>query len=224
MSKPVASLAIVTLFAGTVLAQGQSQQPAAGRQPGQGSDLDKQIAACLLLGNQEEVALAQFALDRCQDDQCKQFAETMIEHHQQAISKIEQAAPQLAAKDLKLRNAKLDRNENAQSSNQAGEQGNRLDPALMLTRQIKEECFALTAKALGEKQGAEFDKAYIGQQIMAHMLMKAELKGSEPFASEQLKPVIQEGMEVTEQHLARAKDIMEQLKGDSGQRQARAPE
>ena len=97
------------------------------------------------------------------------------------------------------------------------------DPGLLLARQVKEECLAITKKALSEKQGAEFDKCFVGQQVMAHMSMLAHLKGSEPFASPELKPVIQEGLKATEKHLAEAKELIKQLEQSQREpRQARA--
>lgn len=191
----------------------------------QGFRLDQQIAGCLLLGNQSEIALAEFAQQKCKNQQCKDFAKMMIEQHRQAISKIEQAAPQVARKDLKLRNANLggsQQQDGQESPSNANQQDGNLNPPMMLARQVKEECLAMTMKALGEKQGAEFDKAYITQQVMAHMAMLGELKGSEPFASEQLKPVIKDGMQMTEKHLQKAKDIMHQMKDGSSQQQANA--
>jgi predicted outer membrane protein len=220
MKKPIAAMAVVAVFAGAALAQTQAPRESAPGQ--QGANLDRHIAACMLLANQEEVALAEFAKEKCEGEKCKQFAQKMIEMHQQAIAKIEEAAPELASLNLKLRNAKGAGGEGEQpsASEQAGgAQG--LDPTLLLTRQVKEECLALTQQALSEKQGAEFDKAYIHQQCGAHLAMKAGLKGSEPFASEQLKPVIQEGLKMTEEHLKEAKSLAKQMK-DSKPREVAA--
>lgn len=197
---------------------GAAEQPGRAGRADQAGGLDQHIAACLLLGNQEEVAIAQFAKEHIQNEACKKFAEMLIEHHQQALSKIEQAAPQLASLNLKLRNA----GDDSQPAPNA-DQASGLEPGLLLARQVKEECLAGVKKALGEKQGAEFDKCFVGQQVMAHMSMLATLKGSEPFASQQLKPVIHEGIKMTEKHLAEAKDLAKQLEQSQREpRQARA--
>lgn len=228
MKKSFAVMATLALFAGQALAQTQTQtQTERTGAPGsqtQGANLDKQIAACLLLGNQEEVALAEFAKEKCEGEKCKEFAQKMIEAHQQAIAKIEQAAPEVARLNLELRNAKSEGGEGDQpdaSEQQAGQAN--LPPQLQLARQVKEQCLALTKQALSEKQGAEFDKAYIHQQCAAHLGMKAELKGAEPFASEQLKPVLQEGLKMTEGHLKEAKSIAKGMK-DSKPREVAAAE
>lgn len=200
------------------------QRPAG--QANQAGGLDQQIAACGVLANQEEIALAQFAKDRAESDQVKQFAEMMIEQHQQAIQKIEQAVPQVAAWKIQLRNANADQQAGAAAQPQANGQAGGQSPQFLLARQIHEECLALTKEALSEKEGADFDKAYMAQQCMAHLGMKAAIKGSEPFASQQLKPVLQEGLKMTDKHLTEAKNLKKQLMNEAAgePRQARAPQ
>jgi hypothetical protein len=150
----------------------------------------------------------------------------MIEQHQQAINKLEQAAPQVAAWKIQLRNASPDQQAGATAQPQANGQAGGQSPQFLLARQIHEECLALTKEALSEKQGADFDKAYIAQQCFAHLGMKAGIKGSEPFASPQLKPVLQEGLQMTDKHLAEAKNLKKQLMDEAAgePRQARAPQ
>jgi predicted outer membrane protein len=196
----------------------------------EGDNLDNKIAVCLLLGNQEEVALAQFAQQKSQNEQVKKFAQQMIEHHQQAISKIEQAAPEVAGLNLQLRGGA--EGEAAASSNPtgvrpasaeepvastaaAGNVGHNQRGA-QLAQAVKQECLNLTQQELAQKQGVEFDKAYIGQQVCAHIGMLAELRGSKNFATGQLQQVITEGEQVTQQHLDQAKQIMSQLKDQQG--------
>lgn len=241
-----------------------------------GENLDQKIAVCLLLGNQEEVAMAQFAEQRSQNDQVKQFAQQMIQHHQQAISKIQQAAPGTAGLNLQLQggaegqasastsasgvrpasaeepatsrsgnsasgaqsdnagtsasgtqsdnastNAQSSATNNAISATNTGTRaggsaGGHDQRAVQMAQQIKQQCLNLTQQELAEKQGVEFDKAYIGQQVAAHINMLAELRGSRNFASSELQPVIDEGEQMTQQHLEQAKQIMSQLKDQQG--------
>src|SRR5262249_26367643 len=84
----------------------QAERAAEGQQLGQrladrigtaidnnmGKSMDEFIATCLLIGNQEEVALAQEALGRAQNQNVKQFAQMLINDHQQAIQKLQQHA------------------------------------------------------------------------------------------------------------------------------------
>ncbi len=242
------------MIAGTALAQtavepatGQSTVERARQTPGtpgtatrpgvarpgataEGDNLDKKIAVCLLLGNQEEVALAQFAQQRSQHEQVKKFAQQMIEHHQQAISKINQAAPEVAGLNLQLRGGAegeaatspnrtgvrpASAEEPVASTAAAGNAGHDQHGA-QLAQAVKQECLNLTQQELAQNQGVEFDKAYMGQQVCAHIGMLAELRGSKNFASGQLQQVITEGEQMTQQHLDQAKQIMSQLKDQQG--------
>jgi predicted outer membrane protein len=206
-------------------------------QASQGGGLDQQIAVCLTLGNHEEVALGQFAQDRAQNPQVKQFAQMMVEEHQQAISKLQQAAPQVASLNLQLTSTQGQRTDAAtggtartdatsgaasatatgnQRTSASGAQGGGQEQMVQLARDIKQECLNLTQAELGRKQGAEFDKCYIAQQLVAHTGMLAELRASQRHASGQLQPILKEGAQMTEHHLAQARQIMEQLDAGGG--------
>ena len=84
-----------------------------------------------------------------------------------------------------------------------------------MLQRIKGECLSLTQKELGQHQGAEFDKAFVGQQLGAHLGMLAQLRGSKSFASPELQKVIAEGEKMTTMHMAEAKKIMGQIKDDT---------
>ncbi|MBA4105218.1 MAG: hypothetical protein C0485_05625 [Pirellula sp.] len=170
-------------------------------------DLSQQIAACLVLGNQEEVALAEIAQKQAEHPEVKKFAAHMIEQHQQAVTKLEQAVPQVAGLTLAGTDAQTPGNE--QNAEQA--------PEIALAKAIKQQCLQLTQKEMSGKQGAEFDKCYIGQQIGAHVGMLAQLRGSKDFANPQLQAVIAEGEQMATKHLEEAKKIMAELEGAKSQ-------
>lgn len=178
-------------------------QPATARNAAAGSaDLSQQIASCLVLGNQEEVALAEIAQKQAEHPEVKKFAAHMIEQHKQAVTKLEQAVPQTAG--LTLSGGAQDRAAGIQS------------PELQLAKAVKSQCLELTKGEMAGKQGAEFDKCYIGQQIGAHIGMLAQLRGSKQFANPQLQAVITEGEQMATKHLEEAKKIMAQLEGSNG--------
>lgn len=170
-------------------------------------NLDQQIATCLLLGNQEEIALAQFAEKHAEHAQVKAFAKTLVAAHTKAVAVIQKAAPEIA--DLQLVSANAV-SPSADRSQPVGHAENATATALM--QQVKSECLSLTEKELGQYQGAEFDHAFIGQQLGAHVGMLAQLRGSNSFASRELQKVIAEGEKMTTAHMAEAKKIMVQLK------------
>jgi len=63
-------------------------------QAAQEGSLDGQLAACLILGNEKEVAAARFAEQHSQNEQVKQFAQQMIEAHTKFADQLAQFAEQ----------------------------------------------------------------------------------------------------------------------------------
>jgi predicted outer membrane protein len=218
------ALALVSFVATPLFAQSSTTRPqppgtATANSPYSGapgvaaSHVDQAIAVCLALGNQEEVALAQFAEGRAKNQKVKQFAEMMITQHREALEKMHRISPQLASLPLQL-DTNLPGNASRASASQPatnGRVGNVDQQMIALQTSIAQQCLALTQKELGEKQGAEFDQCYIGQQIGAHVAMLAKLKGSEQFASEQLRAFIQDAEKTVETHHKHAKELANEL-------------
>lgn len=105
-------------------------------------------------------------------------------------------------------NRNADRNADRQGNGPRG--GN--NPYLALHEEIKRQCTESTLAELREKEGAEFDKAFIGGQIHAHMGMLDTLKVAQMHASPELKQTLADAQSHVEQHLQKAKQIMEQIK------------
>jgi predicted outer membrane protein len=211
----------------------QAQQLGTSTQAG---GMDQFIATCLLLGNQEEVALAQMAADKAQNENVKQFAQMLVSDHQEAIQKLQQhakpgislegagtitatsAAPsaqpgtlpsdRVASNDSPTARQFTANRANIDSDPMAG---GSLDQVLQMSQQAAQECLSMTKSMMQEKQGAEFDKAFAGSQIGAHVGMLAKLKASEQHASPELASIIQESQQVVESHLEQAKQICEEL-------------
>jgi predicted outer membrane protein len=181
----------------------------------------------------------------------KQFAQMMIEEHQKAISQLQKAAPSVANMNLKLTSSNANasaasagttsdparageaRSASTQSGSPAaanqrtsasdGQGGSEDSQMIQLARETKQECLNLTQTELGRKQGDKFDKAYIGQQLVAHTTMLAQLRAAQRHVSGQLQPILQQGVQMTEHHLAQARQIMEQLDAGGGQEAAARP-
>jgi len=88
----------------------------------------------------------------------------------------------------------------------------------MVHAQVADQCLKSTREELGRFKGADFDKAYMGQQIVAHMQMIDELKVLRSHATSQLQQEIDDGIEHAEHHLQEARKIMndEKDKGSTG--------
>ena len=199
-----------------------------GSNENQGSNLDEFIATCLLLGNQEEVALAQEAVSRAQNENVKQFAQMLVDDHQKAIQKLQQHAKQGISLDGASKvtaSAGLQADQTASNPSPTAQQytANRadldqnsasagaLDQVLKMHQQAAQECLSMTKSIMAEKQGAEFDKAFAGSQIGAHIGMLAKLKASQQHASPELASIIQESEQTVEKHLDHAKQLCKEL-------------
>ncbi len=110
----LSSLALVC--AATVGALGQTNvvqpQQTAQPQPGQNQafqnrpaasqNMDQVIAGCLLLANEEQIALAKFADGKAKSDKVKDFARMLSDEHRKVADDLQTIAPQQAqaAKNL----------------------------------------------------------------------------------------------------------------------------
>lgn len=234
--------------------------------------LDRHIASCLALGNHEEIALAEFALQHAQNDQVRQFAQQMIQDHRKVLGQLQKFAPDAAnmqlsadagaagrqgqrgqqgqasgrartdnATDARQSTAtpatqqpgtstaqnrdatpgargrevptSIDRREGSDDQVAAGSYEHHL---MALGKQTAEECLRLTKMELQRHTGEHFAQAYIGQQVGAHIGMLAKINASEQFASPELKQVLDQGRQITQQHMEHARQLMTQLEGKSG--------
>jgi predicted outer membrane protein len=200
----------------------------------QGSDINTFIASCLLIGNQEEVALAQMAVDRAENEQVKQFAQMLIQDHQKIIQQLQPLAKPGVGLNEGAQTAAAGQPSNAQQPGGQQYTANRpnlergaggsatVDQIMQLNQQAAQECLQMTKSMLQEKQGAEFDKAFAGMQVGAHVGMLAKLKASEQQASGQLASLVKESQQTIQSHLEQAKQICKDLEGSSNSRQGGA--
>lgn len=63
-------------------------------QPGQESNLDAQLAACVIIGNEKEIAISRLVEQHSQNEQVKQFAQQMIQAHTKFVDQLAQFAEQ----------------------------------------------------------------------------------------------------------------------------------
>jgi predicted outer membrane protein len=172
--------------------------------------IDGQLAACLILGNEEEIALGKFASQHASSDKVKKFAQMMVDQHTQAASQLKQFAPRGVSLQLSDAGNNQARNERAATgSDQIGQQ------MLTIMRDAKQECLNMTEKELGQKHGEEFDHAYIGQQMGGHVQMIAALTAFEKHASPELQRVVSEQKKTAEQHLDHLKQLVEKTAPES---------
>lgn len=194
----------------------------------------------LVLMNQKEVALSQFAAQRAQSDEVKQFAQMMVDEHTQLLQQMG-ASPRRASAamgdtardaaegaaeegnlavsratgeaDTDMAQQGLEVREGASSDVYAmagGASKGAGDELSRVHQQVAERRMASTREYLSEKEGTEFDKAYMGMQIMEHQEMLDKIEVYQQYMPEQ-REVLQQARKHTQDHLQQARQIMQQL-------------
>jgi len=155
------------------------------REPASSMFNDAKIAAVASLSNHNEIQPSQLAVQKAQNAQVKQYAQRMITEH----TKIEQQAQQM----LQQKNVTPEHN--------------------ALSFQLQQN-LQPTLQELQGKSGAEFDKAYMQQQLMSHKLTLQSLDTSLiPNAQDpQLKTMLQQQVRpAVVGHLAEAMRLNDML-------------
>ena len=83
---------------------------------------------------------------------------------------------------------------------------------LALKQELSQKQLDSIKSALDPRQGANFDIAYVNQQVMAHMNMLDALRVFQRHASSQeLKQVLKQGEQATQEHLRLAQNLAEKV-------------
>jgi predicted outer membrane protein len=206
--------------------QSQFGQRGAQDQAGQQSQgVERFLAACLLAKNRAEIELSQLAQQQAQSPQVKEFAQQMIQDHQQLVQQLQQVAGQQGGQnDLQRQTSESNRLPGSPGAGQTESRTNRnltaaggaqdsgpIEQLIQLDRQIVQRQTESAKEMLQQKQGNEFDKAFLGMAIHAHANMKAALETIEQQQQlGQLPQIAQQASPVVEQHLQHAKQLMQQ--------------
>jgi predicted outer membrane protein len=87
--------------------------------------------------------------------------------------------------------------------------------------EIAQKCLASDQRELQQKEGADFDRCYMGAQVGAHMKMADALSVLQNHVSADFQQVLSQGGETAQQHLTQAKKLFEQLDKSSAPKTAR---
>jgi hypothetical protein len=87
---------------------------------------------------------------------------------------------------------------------------------LQFCQDVAEECLNSARKDAQQQSGEEFDKHFVGGQIIAHKGMLDKLRVAERNASPQLAQLLRDAQGTTKQHLEHAEQLIAELgKGES---------
>jgi len=183
-----------------------------------GDRFDSHVADCLILGNQEEIALLKFGMERTKTKDIKDLAQSMIKDHEAAISKLRQfASPENANSELTAdqtngRNKVATREaRKVPAADGSPMHGDVLAKLHQLDRRAHEECLILNREELTKYEGHHFDEAFLGQQLGAHIGMLAKLKAAQEETSGELSALIGKAQETTKNHKQHLEKLMNDL-------------
>jgi predicted outer membrane protein len=104
---------------------------------------------------------------------------------------------------------------NTNATTTAAASGSPVHQLMQIGRQINQRCLQMARDELQQKSGAEFDKAYVGSAIGAHIQALAALEVISKQRQGTLAQVAQQAQPTVQQHLENAKQLMKQLEGQS---------
>lgn len=212
------------------------QEGREGQQTGHASaNQNAMFATWLAQANHAEVELAKLAQQRAQHEEVKKFAQQMVKDHSQFLAKLEQAGAQRwqSTTEGNRSQPSFARSGDTQQDRTRGNDGQQtrarasIDPAVRgnqshnlqqltsIKQEIAEQCLQNVKQELSQKEGAEFDKAYIGVQVGKHLEMLSALQVLERHTSGEFAQLVSQGIETTQQHLQHAKSICEKLESHS---------
>jgi predicted outer membrane protein len=188
------------------------------------------VARCILLDNQGAVILNEFALEKLQNPEVRQFAQSMVKGHNEWVTKLQRFVPDSPSTDALSKRVYAIRNQiksekgtmpvssETSESVRRTEKMNEKDmgkhfmhmiPAMQ--QQMAENCLAYMQAELSNVDKDQFDKAYIGLQIFNHVANLAKLRTFENFAPADLKPIITSEINTVQSHLEEARNLCKQL-------------
>jgi predicted outer membrane protein len=193
--------------------QNQVGQAGQGGRQTQGGSADQEIAACVYGEAANEIEIAKLAESKAQNEEVRNFAQQMVKDHTSGRDEMKQKAGQLAADNSERRGEQAGH----------GSRGGQLD-WVSIKKEIGQQCLASTKQELSSKQGPDFDKCFMGQQIGAHMKVVDELKVLRNYASPELAQKLDKELQMAQHHLQMAKQIEQKLTGNSSERVSRRPD
>lgn len=226
---------VLALGSGLTMGQDTSPRDKTTRDDGKAGHHDavhgeKEIAACKLVECRNEIELAKFALTKTQNPQVKEFADKMIKDHGEACKDLEKWAG-----DYKIEKVEGKVESGASEKENSGTRlelqtkkggvvgvdfnagGSHMASGALnwpaIHQEMAAKCLAAAKKELGEKEGVEFDKCYMGMQLGAHQKMIIADEVLSKYVSAESREKLEKCKTTATEHLEMAKNIMKTLEG-----------
>jgi len=230
--------------------QSPTERPPAGQfdrppsQPGQASqEVEQYLAQCLLAKNKAEVQISEIAAQEAKNPQVKQFAEKMVREHRELSQQLTsmtngqtagqrnntppgrsgiEGQPPNRRGDINQPGENLQGRQPDTQNRLAGSQNQALQQLTQIEQQITQKATEAISEKLRDKSDVEFDQAYLGCQVGAHMQMKVALGVIEQQTSGELAQFARQNKQKVEQHLQEAERLMEQTAQNARQASRRS--
>jgi predicted outer membrane protein len=195
------------------------EAPDRSGQPGPSSHADQMVANQAFEMSKGEIELASFALKHTQNEEVRKFAQMMIEDHTNFNNQLAKfASPELARNETDETSAagrsdpaapsKAASTPDTSSERNPAAGGN---PAVQICEDISRQIGSSIEKELGQYQGSDFDRAYVGQQFWGHVVFVASTRGAEKHVSKDLQQVLDQGATTAEKHLDHCRKLIRDL-------------
>ena len=208
--REILSWGAVSLPASALLATAawaQNRQPPGIAGPA-AANPDPLLAAKLLIVGRTQIGKCQLAMKRLQSEEARNFAQAEIEEHQTIQARLKElgftypsaggaqttaARTQPLAADLTVGTTPLP-------------QG--AAPMILVEHEVADQCLATFKAVSDRREGAELDRAFIGDQLYSHYGLFDQATVFRKHASEQMQPVLEEGLPIIQRHIAALEKLM----------------
>lgn len=210
---------------------------------GHGPTIKEAVLKKLHKANEAEVELAKMAQQQTDNPEVRQLAQTIVQDHQALNDELEKCLHEeqrtisnakhsnrtpstqddrLDADRIPANQGRTDGEATKQPKLNQGSQSRMQDTVPQELCEIEEKAcdnaLKMTKEMLGNYQGQDFDMAFLGQQLVAHTMMLAELKAIQSAGPEDLQEIAEKAMVKVEKHRDRTKELAKKLEDDRNTR------
>ncbi len=201
---------------------------------GSSANMDKHLADKLIGMSQGEIQLGNFALKHTQNPEVKKFAQMMVQAHTEFNNKLARYAsegvwnenrsgassdnrahqPETTTNAADNKNSDNKTADNKSTETKSTENGGDQhgDKMVQIGKDMGDQINTAIERELGQYQGNEFDRAYVGQQFWGHVVFIATAKAMDNhIGSNELKQVVQEGEKAANHHLDETRKLIREI-------------
>jgi predicted outer membrane protein len=217
MSKQHILMSVISLMPAALLSSQnptppQANAPKVSQQAGIAAASDTILATWLVVANENEIALANLALQQAQSKEVKQFAQQMIDDHGAFAQKLRPFAGPATATPVGKppSSGSVETTKAPVEANGGRTTGTPAFDHQALLRELGEKCVASSTMMLADRKGAAFDHSFMQMQVGNHVMLADLIEVLGKHASTDLRPILTSGLATVRGHLGHAKTLCAQ--------------